>query len=61
MHPIEKKLMEDMMLPYIPIHTNDSILICSEHGVLTAGENKCCICEGYRDGEKKLMSTTTKN
>ena len=52
MHPIKKQLLEQKMLPYIPIHTYDSIWTCSEHGVLVAGEKKCSVCERYRYGEK---------
>ena len=61
MHPIEKQLLDQKMLPYIPIHTYDSIWTCSEHGVLAGGEKKCSVCEGYRDGEKKQNFTQTKN
>ena len=54
MHPIERQLTEDRMLPYISIHTYDSIWTCSEHGVLAAGEKICSTFEGYRDaGEKQ--------
>ena len=49
------------MLPYIPIHTYGSIWMCSEHGVLAAGEKKCAVCEGYRDGENKLRFIQTNN
>ena len=60
MHPIEKQLLDQKMLPYIPIHTYDSIWTCSEHGVLGVGEKKCSVCEGYRDGEKKAKVYSNK-
>ena len=62
MHPIEKQLLDQKMLPYIPIHTYDSIWTCSEHGVLAVGEKKCSVCEGYREMVKKKQKfTQTKN
>ena len=53
MHPTERTLMTNQQLPFISIHTYDTVYTCSEHGVLSGDVKTCTICDCKRHGEKR--------